>query len=87
MVTALVPPLVAAAAWGIFAVPGDPSRSGSAPVPVRGALRLALELVFFGAATAALWHLGYGRLAIAFGATTLLHYAVSYERITWLLAR
>ena len=26
-------PLAAAAIWGIFAVPADPSRSGKAPVP------------------------------------------------------
>ena len=29
--------------WTVFAVPDDPSRSGNAPVPVPGALRLALE--------------------------------------------
>ena len=52
-------PLIAAALWGTFAVPGDPSRSGSAPVPVAGVLRLALELGFFAAATLALYDLGY----------------------------
>ena len=40
-------PLVAAALWGTFAVPDDPSRSGKAPVPVSGIVRLALELAFF----------------------------------------
>ena len=45
--------VVAAAAWGIFAVPGDPSRSGHAPVVVPGWLRLFLELtVFLGGASA-----------------------------------
>jgi len=33
---ALALPATAAALWGIFAVPGDPSRSGKAPVPVSG---------------------------------------------------
>ena len=43
-------PAIAAAAWVTFAVPGDPSRSGRAPVPVPGWVRLLLELaVFLGA--------------------------------------
>ena len=29
------------AVWGVFAVPDDPSRSGNAPVPIPGLLRLA----------------------------------------------
>ncbi len=33
-------PLVAAVLWGTFAVPNDPSRSGQAPVPIPGILRL-----------------------------------------------
>ncbi|MEX2373053.1 MAG: DUF2568 domain-containing protein, partial [Dehalococcoidia bacterium] len=42
-------PVLAAALWGVFNVPGDPSRSGSAPVIVPGGLRLAVEfLVLFG---------------------------------------
>ena len=40
-------PLIAAAVWGTFAVPEDPSRSGSAPVPIRGWVRLILESVIF----------------------------------------
>jgi hypothetical protein len=32
-------PLIAAALWGTFAVPDDPSRSGKAPVPIPGVLR------------------------------------------------
>lgn len=37
-------PLAAAVVWGTFAVIGDPSRSGKAPVPVPGPVRLALEV-------------------------------------------
>ncbi len=48
---ALAIPLTAAALWGTFAVPDDPSRSGSAPVPVPGILRLAIEFAFFASAT------------------------------------
>jgi hypothetical protein len=36
--------ILAAVIWGTFAVPDDPSRSGNAPVPVPGALRLVIEL-------------------------------------------
>jgi len=79
-------PLLAAIAWGTFNVKGDPSRSGKAPVPVRGIVRLFLELVFFGLATWGLFTLNptYGWI---FGVVTLLHYVLSYDRILWLLER
>ena len=44
---AVLVPLVAASLWGLFAVPGDASRSGSAPVAVSGAVRLVVEVAFF----------------------------------------
>ncbi len=48
-------PLLFMVLWGTFAVPGDPSRSGSAPVSTPGAVRLGLELCLFGAAFVLLW--------------------------------
>jgi len=77
-------PLLAATAWGIFNVKGDPSRSGKAPVPVPGIIRLLLEMVYFGAATWALFTLSptYGWI---FGSVALAHYILSYDRIIWLL--
>jgi hypothetical protein len=79
-------PLLAATAWGIFNVKGDPSRSGKAPVPVPGIVRLLLELAFFGSATWAIFRLNstYGW---TFGVITLVHYIFSYDRIVWLLKR
>lgn len=79
-------PLLAAAAWGTFNVKGDPSRSGKAPVPVPGIVRLALELVFFISAAWALFSLNptYGGI---FGLLVLGHYVFSYDRIIWLLER
>jgi hypothetical protein len=79
-------PLLAAAAWGIFNVKGDPSRSGKAPVPVPGIVRLALELLFFISAAWALFTLNptYGWI---FGLVVLVHYIFSYDRILWLLER
>jgi hypothetical protein len=82
---ALAIPLFAAVLWGTFAVPNDPSRSGSAPLPVPGILRLALECGFFGFATWALWDLKFARLAVMFGAAVAVHYAISYDRLRWLL--
>ncbi len=77
-------PLVAAALWGTFRVPGDP---GDAPVPVPGVVRLALELALFAAAVTLLAAAGRDTLAVVFGGAVVLHYAVSYDRIVWLLGR
>jgi hypothetical protein len=79
-------PLVAAVVWGTFNVPGDPSRSGKAPVPVPGIVRLLIELGIFGSATWALFSFNpvYGWI---FGLVVLAHYLISYDRIRWLLKR
>jgi len=82
----VVLPLFAAVVWGTFNVPGDPSRSGKAPVPVPGIVRLLIELDIFGCATWALYSFNptYGWI---FGLVTLAHYTLSYDRIIWLLRR
>ena len=86
-VLALGIPILAAALWGTLAVPDDPSRSGKAPVPVPGIIRLVLELAFFAAATWALAATGLATLAWIFGIAVLIHYAVSYDRILWLIRK
>jgi hypothetical protein len=86
-VLALGIPILAAVLWGTFAVPDDPSRSGKAPVPVPGIVRLLLELAFFTAATWALFASGLATLAWIYGGIVLVHYAVSYDRILWLVRR
>lgn len=78
-------PLVFMALWGTFAVPDDPSRSGGAPVPVSGGIRLTMELGLFALATAALSQGGHPRLAVLLGGVVLAHYLVSWDRIAWLL--
>lgn len=78
-------PLLAAALWGTFAVPNDPSRSGKAPIPVSGILRLALELAFFVVATWFLFDAGQQSWGRILGALTLFHYVISYDRLRWLL--
>jgi len=84
---AAVVPLLAASLWGIFAVPNDPSRSGSAPVPVPGIVRLTLELGFFAAAAWALDDLGFGRVTALFATAVVVHYLVSFDRVRWLVSQ
>ena len=86
-VYAILFPLVAATLWGGFAVPGDPSRGGKPAIVVPGLVRLALELAVFGAGTWALYALGRQRSASLLGCAVVFHYALSLDRIRWLLAR
>jgi hypothetical protein len=84
-VLALLFPLLFALLWGIFAVRGDPSRSGKTIVRTPGIIRLLMELLLFGAATWMLFNLGKDRLGWILGSVTLLHYIVSYDRLAWLI--
>ena len=78
-------PVLAAILWGTFAVVDDPSRSGQAPIPVAGWVRLRLELAFFALAAFALYQSGNQTIAAIFGAVVALHYLISYDRVIWLL--
>jgi hypothetical protein len=84
-VLAVTIPLSAAILWGVFAVPHDPSRSGTAPIAVPGMLRLALELAVFGFATWTLYEVGATGLSWMLGIAVTLHYLASYDRILWLI--
>ena len=85
LILAIGLPLALAVIWGVFAVPGDPSRSGKTVIPTPGFLRLILELAFFGFAVWALRDSGYKELALYLGIVTAFHYLLSYDRIRWLL--
>ena len=78
-------PIAAAAVWGTFAVAKDPSRSGRAPVPIPGVLRLLLEFAFFAGAAVLLGLAGQVTLAIVFAGVVVVHYAISYDRVAWLV--
>ncbi|MET9214590.1 MULTISPECIES: YrdB family protein [unclassified Nocardia] len=81
----VVLPIAAALLWGTFAVADDPSRSGGAPVPVSGPVRLLVEVaVLFGGA-AALWGAGLPRLALISTAVLVGYHLLAYDRILWLL--
>jgi hypothetical protein len=85
IVLALGIPIITAAAWGIFAVPDDPSRSGAAPIAVPGFIRLALELLIFTLATWAVYKLGFKSISWVFAFVIIIHYLSSYDRILWLI--
>jgi hypothetical protein len=74
---------IAAAAWSIFAVPNDPSRMGIPVVNVPGWLRLMLEAAVFGFATWAINDLSHSQSAFVYSGAAVLHYGISFERITW----
>ena len=80
-------PILMTIVWGTFAVPDDPSRSGKAPIPVSGLIRLAIEFLFFALAVWALYELEYTRLSYTLAGIVLIHYLVSYDRVKWLLGR
>jgi hypothetical protein len=85
IVMAVTLPLVAAAFWGVFTVPNDPSRSGKSPVPVSGAVRLALELLVLGGGAVAVAVAGAPIVAAILGALIVLHLGFSGHRLRWLL--
>ncbi len=78
-------PVVVAVGWGTFNVPGDESRSGEAPVVVRGVVRLVLELLVFSTAVVLLWFVS-PIAATVLGVGVVIHYLLSMDRIRWLLA-
>lgn len=86
-VLAFIIPFGMAVIWGSFAVPDDPSRSGKAPIPISGTLRLFLELVFFSFAVWCLFDMGLSVPGKVFALLILAHYVVSGDRIRWMLKK
>ena len=76
-------PVVMAAAWGVFRVPGD---GGPPIIAVGGRVRLVLEGVFFAVAGGLLGAAGYSVLATIFAIVLFVHYAIGYERTLALLS-
>lgn len=73
-------------AWATFNVPGDRSRSGRAPVRVHGGVRLAVELAVLGGGAVGWWLAGPLWLARVYTVVLVLHYALSWDRVVWLLS-
>jgi hypothetical protein len=82
---AILFPVLFAVIWGVFAVKGDPSRSGKTVVQTPGIIRLMLELALFGAAAWMMLDLDYTLIALIFGSAVVIHYFISFDRIAWLL--
>lgn len=70
---------------GTFAVLNDPSRSGRAPVPVPGVVRLVLELVILFGGAAGFYGAGYTTTGIIVALLIAISYAFSMDRLGWLL--
>ena len=87
LVLAALIPILAGVLWGTFAVPDDPSRSGTAPIAVPGLVRLTIEAAVFGLGVWAMNNAGFTRSSWVFGIIVVFHYAVSYDRIMWLIRR
>ncbi|MBB5192229.1 hypothetical protein HNQ50_002970 [Silvimonas terrae] len=85
MALAVLTPALVATIWGLFAVPGDRSRNGKAPVAVPGKIRLVLELAVFAAAVAALAMSGALAIALLLALAVAVHYLLSADRIDWLV--
>lgn len=83
-VFALGIPLLIGIVWGTFAVPDDPSRSGAAPVPTPGMIRLIIELAILGFGAWALLDTGLDKWGWLMAGVIIVHYLISYDRILWL---
>jgi hypothetical protein len=82
VILAILLPLVAAAVWGIFRVPGHP---GDAPVPVPGIIRLLIEALYFGSAIWAFYASGRSTWGLILAIVVILHYIASYDYVIELL--
>jgi hypothetical protein len=71
--------------WSLLNVKGDPSRSGAAPIPVPGAVRLVVELSALASGVAGYYLTKRFIVAAVLGALTLFHYAATWPRTRWLL--
>ena len=67
LVLAIGIPIILAVIWGTFAVPNDPSRSGSAPVITSGFIRLMIEFGVFGFAIWSLNDMEWNKISLIFG--------------------
>ena len=71
--------------WSFLAVPGDMSRSGKAPIPVSGPLRLFIEVSIFTIAVLMLSAISQPKVWLGYLILLVLHYILSYDRVLWLL--
>jgi hypothetical protein len=79
-------PVITAVRWATFAVPGDPTRSSRAPVPIPGVLRMVLELSASGFTLWMLYDADSLLLGLILESITVSHYALWYNLVAWPLS-
>lgn len=80
-------PVAAAVLWGIFTVPGDPSRDGRSVIAVSGSARLVIELSVLGGGALALQSAGLPGWGLALAVLVIVYHVLAYDRVVWLLTR
>lgn len=78
----IMTPVAASLLWGIFRVPND---GGRPVVRVPGVIRFWLEVVYFGFAIWGLFDAGAVLPGWIMEIGVIVHYAISYDRVAWLL--
>ncbi len=78
-------PFCFAICWGVFAVHGDPSRSGKTIIPTPGWIRFIFECIFFCLAVFFWYQLDKPKGAGLMFILIVIHYAIDYKRVQWLL--
>jgi hypothetical protein len=78
-------PLIAATLWGTFRTPNEPHHPVHATRPVPGWVRLLIEAIAFGGGAWGFFSTGATTTAWVFSAIVVVHYALSYDRVVWLL--
>lgn len=84
-ILAVVMVVAAAAIWGIFRVRHDPPGKTEQPVVVRGTVRFAIEIAFFGLAAAGFWLGGSRAASETLMTCVVVLYVVTWDRQRWLL--
>ncbi|MFI6344662.1 YrdB family protein [Streptomyces sp. NPDC050560] len=82
----VVAPVVVAVLWGVFATPGDESRSGDTVVSTAGPVRLVLELLVLFGGAALLYVAGAHLPAMVLAGVLIAYHIASYERVSWLIS-
>jgi len=76
--------VIAAGVWGPCRAPGDLPR-GESRVPVSGPVRLLIEFTVLGLAVYGIWAAGSRAAGETLLTAGVIHYALTWERIRWLL--
>jgi hypothetical protein len=78
-------PLIAAFLWGAFRPPNEPHHPTHSTVAVSGKVRLLIEALVFGGGAWGFFSAGVTTVAWLYTIVVILHYALSYDRVAWLL--